>query len=124
MQDTEFISLVQERAQLDSAGEAESVVHGVLRMLARHLSAGEAEDLAGQLPRLFHSDLAKSKQEAEGFSLTVFLQRLAEWEGVDQNDAEQHARAVLSVLQEAVTPGQLKHVLAQLPKEFEQLLAE
>lgn len=124
MQDTEFISMVQERAQLDNPGEAESVIHGVLRMLARHLSAGEAQDLAGQLPKLFHSDLSKSKTEAEGFSLTVFLRDLAEWEGVRQDEAEQHARAVFSVLQEAVTPGQLKHVLAQLPKEFEQLLGE
>ena len=55
------------------------------------------------------------------FSLDEFLQRVAKREKVDLPDATYHARAVISVLQEAVTGNQIEHVLAQLPNEYRPL---
>jgi uncharacterized protein (DUF2267 family) len=43
-------------------------------------------------------------------------------EDVDQLKAEQHARAVLSVLSEAISEGEFEDALSQLPQEFDTLL--
>jgi len=43
--------------------------------------------------------------------------------GVAPPAAVQHARAVLSVLQEAVSPGEMQHVRAQLPDAWARLFA-
>jgi uncharacterized protein (DUF2267 family) len=36
-------------------------------------------------------------------------------------DAVQHARAVIAVLQEAVSPGEIEDVRSQLPRDFDRL---
>jgi uncharacterized protein (DUF2267 family) len=48
--------------------------------------------------------------------------RVAEREGVDIETARIDASAVLRVLREAVTPGELDDVLSQLPEDFYTLL--
>lgn len=42
-------------------------------------------------------------------------------EDVDLTDAVYHSQVVLSVLSEAITPGQMEHVCANLPDEFDDL---
>lgn len=54
------------------------------------------------------------------FSLNDFLQRVGEEEGVEIGAAEDHARAVVGVLKEAVSGGELQDV-RQFPSEFDPL---
>jgi uncharacterized protein (DUF2267 family) len=51
-----------------------------------------------------------------------FVRRVAEREGTDPKTAREHARAVFTALGEAVAPGELRDMAAQLPKDFAPLL--
>ena len=55
------------------------------------------------------------------FSLNDFLQRVGEEEGVEIGAAEAHARAVVDVLEEAVSGGEMQDVRRQFPSEFDPL---
>ena len=55
------------------------------------------------------------------FSLNDFLQRVGEDEGVEIGAAEAHARAVVDVLKEAVSGGEMHDVRWRFPSEFDPL---
>ena len=48
---------------------------------------------------------------------------MAERDGIAPNDADKRVRAVLATLGEAVSEGQLEHVLSQLPTDYLELMA-
>jgi uncharacterized protein (DUF2267 family) len=50
-----------------------------------------------------------------------FYERVAQKEGTDSEEAVKHARAVATVLQTAVTGGELEDVRSQLGNEYEEL---
>lgn len=54
----------------------------------------------------------------ERFDSDEFFHRVCDKEGVDLPDAVYHARVVLEVLQEAVSPGEIDDVRAQLPPDY------
>ncbi|MBX6350063.1 MAG: DUF2267 domain-containing protein [Clostridia bacterium] len=122
-----FIGEVQHAARLASAGEAIAATRATLTTLAERLSAAEARELAAQLPRELQRYVedaieAKGDEEGERFSLPEFFDRVAVREDADAPRAAFHARAVLSVLRRAVTPGAFEDVLAQLPDDWDALL--
>jgi uncharacterized protein (DUF2267 family) len=49
------------------------------------------------------------------------LQQVSEGEGVALNEAETRTRAVLGVLREAVSEGEMQDVRRQFPSEFDPL---
>ncbi len=121
----EFIAEVRRRASLGSREEAEAATRATLRTLAERLAGGEPHDLASQLP----AELAgyvryEGEQKSDPFSLEEFYRRVADKEGVDVADAARHARVVMEVLREAVTPGELGDVRSQLPEEYAPLFGE
>ncbi len=122
MKHDEFIGQVQHRARLSSRGDAEMATRATLETLAERLAGGEANDLASQLPRGLAGYL-RTGLSGEGvhFSVEEFFHRVGEREGVDLSTAIDHARAVIAVLYEAVSPGEMADVRAQLPAEFSQL---
>ena len=117
-----FIGQVQHRARLSSRGAAERATRATLETLAERLAGGEAKDLAAQLPPEIGEHL-KGQWSALGerFSLDEFFRRVSLREGVDLSDAVFHARAVIEVLSEAVSQGEMDDVRAQLPTEFDRL---
>jgi uncharacterized protein (DUF2267 family) len=122
MKHDEFIGQVQHRARLSSRGEAERATRATLQTLAERLAGGEAEDLAAQLPlEIGHHLRGPWSAQGERFSLSEFFRRVSLREGVDPSAAVFHARAVIEVLSEAVSTGELDDVRAQLPAEFERL---
>ena len=122
MKHDEFIGQVQHRARLSSRGEAERATRATLETLAERLAGGEAKDLAAQLPpEIGHHLLGQWSALGERFSLEEFFRRVSLREGVDPPRAVFHARAVIEVLREAVSPGELDDVRAQLPAEFDRL---
>ncbi len=122
MKHDEFIKQVQHRAHLSSREDAEVATRATLETLAERLVGGEAGDLASQLPgglaRYLRTGLAGAGVH---YSVDEFFQRVGAREGVDLPTAIYHAQAVIAVLTEAVSPGEMTDVRAQLPAEFSRL---
>src|SRR5918912_3511712 len=101
---------VQDRIGPADPDETRRAVTANLSTLSERISGGEAKDLAAQLPEELKEPIQRSGEEAEGFSFEEFLQRVGEREGADTDAARDHASAVITVLGEAVTGGQLDDV--------------
>jgi uncharacterized protein (DUF2267 family) len=112
-----FVGQVQDRARLDSRGAAVQAIRATLETLRQRLQKGEADDLAAQLPEEVGVYL-KSEAPPERFELKEFFHRVAQAEQADEPEAAHHARAVASVLKEAVSGGEMADLRAQLPPEF------
>lgn len=122
MKHDEFIGQVQHHARLSSRGDAEVATRATLTTLAERLSGGEANDLASQLPRGIAESL-RTEFAGAGmrFPVEEFFERVSQREGVDVPRAIYHARAVIAVLSEAVSPGEMADVRAQLPSDYARL---
>jgi len=118
----DFLGQVHEKAHLAALEEAVTASRAALSVLAQRLTAGQRTDLAAQLPEEIGSYLAV-EGESERFDLDAYYQRVSEQEGVDLPDAVHHAQAVMAVVQDAVTRGEMEDVLSQLPEEFAPLFA-
>lgn len=120
MQYDEFVGEVQNRARLPSRGDTVRAIRATLETLAERISSGEADDLAAQLPQELGAFLREA-DTTERFSVDDFFLRVAAKETADLPDAAHHARAVIAVLQEAVTTGELDDIRAQLPENYRPL---
>ncbi len=123
MKAEEFIKEVMHRAGLSSREEAQDAVRATLETLSEHLTPGEVGNVSSQLP----VELAIYMNQpfiggiAERFSLTDFILRVSQREGVSIEDALLHAHVVAALLGEVITVGQLEHLIAQLPTDIASL---
>ena len=116
-----FVGMVQNRARLATSGEAIRAIHATFQTLSERLQGGEPGDLAAQLPKEIGDYLLQGGGTGERFSIDEFYQRVTMREGADLPRAVFHARAVMSVVMEAVSPGEIADIRAQLPDEYNQL---
>lgn len=125
-----FIGEVQNRAELASRGAALSTSRATLQTLGERIQEGQATNLAAQLPDELGRFLGEHADTTESFDFREFIERVAERDenlgdgGVDDDDLSEaalHARAVVDVLDEAVTEGQLGDVRDQLPDDYGEL---
>ena len=117
MKYNEFVGHVQNRARLGTQEGAVRAIRATLETLGERIVADEASHLAAQLPQEIGHYLHQANA-TDRFSLDEFFQRVAQKEAVDLPAAAHHARVVVSVLKEAVTPNQIDHVRNLLPNEF------
>jgi uncharacterized protein (DUF2267 family) len=117
MQYDEFVGEVQHRARLASRGEAMRAIQATFETLAERLPPGEASDLAAELPPEL-STFLEDAEETESFSVDDFFLRVAAKEAADLPDAAHHARAVIAVLQEAVSAQEMEQVRGRLPDNY------
>lgn len=117
MNDETFIDKVAQRAGVPS-DQAVILARATLETLADRLTAGEALDLAAQLPKPLQVPLRPRQETAERFPLAEFTRRVGERAGVDEAAAVNGVRAVFATLREAVTGGEFEDLLAQLPADF------
>lgn len=124
MQYSEFIGKVQNMAGLPSEDEAVKITRVTLQTLGSRLAGNESKHIADQLPSEIGRFLTEreSGRRTESFSLNEFYQRVAERTGADEPAARHHCRAVMSVLRNALSPGEIEDIKAQLPDEFDSLL--
>ena len=120
MQSAQFIQNVQERAGVDR-DEAQRAVEATLTALSERLTWQEAEHVAAQLPQDLQRCM-ETKSHEKRWSLEQFLHEVASIEGCDDDEARTHARAVVSTLAEAVSPGEMQDVLSQLPPAYGELM--
>ncbi len=130
MEYEEFIGRVQERAELDSPKEAAAAVKATLGTLGEMLSPRERHDLASELTKplkewltLWMEQPARELTNPHRFNLEEFYNRVAARSEVGYPAAIKHSQAVVQVLREAVSGGELRDVLRELPEEYEELLS-
>jgi uncharacterized protein (DUF2267 family) len=116
----QFVTTVAQAARI-GLERAERATEATLQTLAERIDAGEARDLAGELPDELAPWLA-TITPAERLDIYEFLRRVAEREGVDIEAAERHARAVFIALHRALSPQEFADLSAELPKDFAPLL--
>ena len=105
-----------------SGGEAHQAIIATLETLSERITGGESRDLAEQLPGELQGPLQQAAEAAEDFSIEEIFRRVAKREGVDVDTARKDVPAVMTVLGEALTQGELDDVVAQLPPEFNERL--
>jgi len=109
-----FVKEVRTRAAIDDRSEAEGAALVVLQTLVDRLTPAEADDLTAQLPEPLKSSLTVNGAPSR-MSATEFVERVADTLQIGPEEARTRIRAVFSVLEDAVTPGELHDVLVQLP---------
>ena len=122
MQTEEFLGQVQNKAHLATLGEAMRATRATLETLAERLGPDDTRHLAAQLPReiqIFLSDTGLPIPER--FSSDEFLLRVCAREGIDLPLSTNHARAVIEVLTQAVSPGETIDALERLPDDYKRL---
>lgn len=122
MAELKFIDKVAERAGVPE-DTAALITEGTLLTLAARISGGEAEDLADRVPDQLRPYLVKLTEPAVPFSYDEFIRRVAEHAGVDRPTAERGVAAVLSALHQTVGHKEFSDAMAQLPKDFDRLVA-
>ena len=124
MKYNQFIELVRRRAHLSSESEAQRATQATLETLAAYISPKERHDAASQLPKVIKEYmqqpfLAAGKPPApspESSQIVEdFFQRVSILEEVPLETAREHARAVMSVLRDALSKGEFEDIRAQLP---------
>lgn len=121
----EFVKQVQTSAKLDSKEQAENAIKAVLETLKERIVGDEASNLAAQLPQEIGQFLrGKDGQNGQHFTLPKFYQMVSEKESVELATATNHVKAVFSVLEQAVTPGEIGDIQVNLSEDYQELFSQ
>lgn len=121
-----FIGEVQNRAELPSRGAALSASRATLQTFGDRIQEGQVTNLSSQLSDELGRYLEEHAETTESFGFQEFIARVADRDenlgGRENNDelsaAALHSRAVVDVLEDAITEGQLGDIQDQLPDEY------
>jgi uncharacterized protein (DUF2267 family) len=123
MKGEQFIAEVRNLAELYSTEDAEKAIRATLETLRERLAGNEPSNLAAQLPPEV-AVFVEGEGGREAFSVQEFYERVAEKEGANSEEAVKHARAVATVLQTAVTGGELEDLRSQLGNDYKELFGQ
>ena len=123
MKGDRFIAEVSNLAELETNEEAQQATRAALETLRERLAGEEPSNLAAQLPPEI-APYVEGSGGREAFSVEQFYERVARKEGVGRDEAVRHARAVATVLQTAVTGGELDDVRSQLGAKYKELFGQ
>jgi uncharacterized protein (DUF2267 family) len=123
MKGEQFIAEVRNLAELDTNEDAQKVIRVTLETLRERLAGNEPSNLAAQLPPEI-APFVEGAGGREAFSVEEFYDRVAHKEGVGHDEAVRHARAVATVVQTAVTGGELGDVRSQLGDDYKELFGQ
>ena len=112
-----FILEIQDRAGLNTERESVIAVEATLKTLGERLSEREAVYLAAQLPPEIGRFLTVVDTN-QIFDLEEFYENVARRELTDSAESREHARVVISLVEETVGPGALQEALARLPEDY------
>jgi uncharacterized protein (DUF2267 family) len=124
----ELVERVQEEGDLGSRDEAATAIRATLSSLGECLYRTERRHLASQLPQqakefLYeYIDSEVTRQAAACHTLQEFYDRVGARADVTRSRAIERAKAVAGVLQETLPEGEWKHIIAEMPKEYRELL--
>jgi uncharacterized protein (DUF2267 family) len=118
----DFIATVARAGSVPPA-EAERATRATLSTLAERISAGEAREIAAQLPPPLRELLA-GDGDPQKLSAEEFLQRVQLRERVPIAAAEAHVRAVFAGVRETLSNAELADLASELPRPLEALLLD
>jgi uncharacterized protein (DUF2267 family) len=98
------------------------VVYAVLETLGERLSQAEREDFGAQLSHELKEHVLK-RPKTQGFNVEEFYNRVRARADIGFPDAVKGTRAVMHVLQEAVSAGEMEDIFSELPSDYRNLLA-
>lgn len=116
----EFVGEIQHRTHLPSRGAAETAIRATLETLAERIPEATARHLGDQLAQELGRFLRGGRMSR--IPLDEFYAHVAAREEADVSTAAFHARVVLTLVAEAVSPGIMSKVRRELPREYEPLL--
>lgn len=123
MREDEFVSAIGNSTALPT-DRARTAARATLTVLGERVAGGETRDLAAQLPGSL-ADALPDSGAGQRFGVSEFYRRVARVEGAGctPQQARQHARATATALAGSVTGGELSHLRAQLPAEYDDLFS-
>ncbi len=124
MKGEQFIAEVRNLTELDTNEDAEKAIRATLETLKERLAGNVPSNLAAQLPPEI-APYVEADGGREAFSVQEFYERVAQKEGTtNSEEAVKHAREVATVLQTAVSGGELEDVRSQLGNDYEELFGQ
>ena len=123
MQFSDFIDQVRERTGLDTSEDAERLARAVLETLGERLDRKVRNGVEAQLPDELKDVLLARAQNTDQFTLEEFYNRVGARADLTYQDATEHTRQVLAVLQDAIAEGEKKQILESLPPDYGQLFS-
>lgn len=109
----ELIKKVQKYSGFSDA-ESKDALDCMVETLAVHLTEGERKDFASQLPAELQ-DIALSVDATDENSRQDILEQFMEVERIDESRAKKQIHSAWRALKDALTPGEISHIQAQLP---------
>ena len=116
------VTLVQERADLDTVLVADRTTRAVLVVLGERLAAGGHGRVAAHLPAPLASELP-AVGDGSVFGVDGFYERVADLAGVEPPVARSRARTVVAVLRELLPADTFDEISRELPSEYDDLVA-
>lgn len=120
MESQEFIRKMQQFAGLEDEEQATKVTGAVLETLGERLPLKHRDHLAAQLPAKLRAHVLK-REPTKPFVLENFYNRVGVRADISYHRAVHGSLAVIKALQEAVAPGELNDIVAELPQEYGEL---
>lgn len=121
MQYREMIKKMQTRTGF-SDKESEQSLRLFIETLASRLTDGERKDMASQLPSELHDiAMAPSHQDASRQN-NDFIKQFCEMQNIDEGHAKKQIMGAWETLKQAISPGEIQDIKAQLPKQMNSML--
>lgn len=117
----EFVGQVQRRSNMDSTGDAIRAIYATLQTFGELIYDGnEVDHIAAQLPHEIATYIKIADKHVE-YSSEKFFKQVSKRANIGLPLAVQHARAVLSVTQDALLSGDMEEIKKQLPEDINTL---
>ncbi|HSH55463.1 MAG TPA: DUF2267 domain-containing protein [Candidatus Limnocylindrales bacterium] len=100
-----------------SAQESEESIKLMIETLSSRLEEGERQNFSSQLPSELQ-DLALAPNDTDKLNADEMFKQLSEVQETGENRVKQQMTAVWQTLKDALTPGQMDHLKAQLPDKL------
>lgn len=116
----ELIKQVQLKSGF-SDQESRDSLQLLVETISVRLGDGELKDFASQLPQELQ-DIALTVRPSEENTSSDLLAQYMEIQSISQGRAKKQLLSAWEVLKQAISPGEIKHIKAQLPKATVQIL--
>ncbi|MBI3943209.1 MAG: DUF2267 domain-containing protein [Chloroflexi bacterium] len=123
MQFREFVDKVEQRIPEDERVNAIKIIEATLETLGERLDRTQRNKLGAQLPNELKQFLLK-RQENDYFSVEKFYDRVAARAVIGYPAAVLGSQAVMAILREAVSEGEINNILSQLTEDYGELLGQ
>ncbi len=113
---SEMVKKVQDYSGF-SEQESDESLKLIVETLSSRLQEGERQNFASQLPSELQ-DLALAPNDTDKLNADEMFRQLSEVQETGENRVKQQMTAVWQTLKDALTPGQMDHLKAQLPDKL------